>query len=713
MSGFIDTGASRAAIAIATLGLAFGAAAPAAAQSEERVIANPPTIADQSAPAPSDLEAVAPTNFTPHEKVFDLDIVYADGLIFNPMTLGYDKVHLRSYNGTGMKPDRYVSPTIEVVPGDTIRVNLKNDLPPDPSCTAMDGHMANHPHCFNGTNLHTHGLWVNPAGNGDNVLLSINPGVAFQYEYNIPGDHPAGTFWYHTHRHGSTALQVSSGMAGALIVRGNRLPTAAAHGDVDTLLKGYPERILVMQQIQYACRGAPTEKQPLGPILTNKDGTYSCPKDKVGAIEDYDLFSPGQWNKSGRYTSLNGAVLPTFHMRQGQIERWRMIHAGVRDTIAFTLVKMAKDVPLTEALTETKEASFIKESCTGARVPFELIAADGLTMGAAQQTSLATFQPGYRFDALIVAPEPGRYCLVDASSPRPGSVDGSEATAKGDAAPAIDRPRLMGFVTVTSGTLVGGDIGKYVTAQLVAKAQAAMPPAVAPAVVADLKNGLKLTSFVPHPDIEKSEVTGTQQLTFFIDTTTSDTRFEVGNTLKTADAKPYDPGHIDRKLTLGGVDEWTLQSHFVSHPYHIHVNPFQIVSILDPNGKDVSEPGSVDDYYPPDGKPLPPGQKPPVDPQYAGLKGVWKDTLWIKSFLNNPTPTQGIYTITVRTRYQRYIGEYVLHCHILDHEDSGMMQNVAVVLPTGPIKPVPAPTAAAPTTTTPAAMPAMAGMDHH
>jgi hypothetical protein len=32
-----------------------------------------------------------------------------------------------------------------------------------------------------------------------------------------------------------------------------------------------------------------------------------------------------------------------------------------------------------------------------------------------------------------------------------------------------------------------------------------------------------------------------------------------------------------------------------------------------------------------------------------------------------------------RTRYDRYIGEYVLHCHILDHEDAGMMANVLIV----------------------------------
>jgi L-ascorbate oxidase len=252
------------------------------------------------------------------------------------------------------------------------------------------------------------------------------------------------------------------------------------------------------------------------------------------------------------------------------------------------------------------------------------------------------------------------------------------------------------------------EIGPYVTNALVASAERAMPPAVAPAVIADLKAGLKLTRFTPHPDIAAGEVTGTQELTFFIrkgdpiegePTKYGPSKFEVGNTLNPDDAKQYDSNRLDRKLTLGGVDEWTIQSHLAGHPFHIHVNPFQIVSITDPNGKDVSAPGSIDDYNPPAlDKPTPP------DPQYAGLKGVWKDTLWIKSFLGTPNATEGVYTIKIRTRYERYIGEFVIHCHILDHEDQGMMQNVAVVLPDRPItKP---PTGAA---TAPAGM----SMDHH
>ncbi|NLR98036.1 multicopper oxidase domain-containing protein [Rhizobium sp. P38BS-XIX] len=34
-------------------------------------------------------------------------------------------------------------------------------------------------------------------------------------------------------------------------------------------------------------------------------------------------------------------------------------------------------------------------------------------------------------------------------------------------------------------------------------------------------------------------------------------------------------------------------------------------------------------------------------------------------------------------RYEHFIGHYVLHCHILDHEDQGMMQNVCIELSDG------------------------------
>ena len=64
------------------------------------------------------------------------------------------------------------------------------------------------------------------------------------------------------------------------------------------------------------------------------------------------------------------------------------------------------------------------------------------------------------------------------------------------------------------------------------------------------------------------------------------------------------------------------------------------------------------------------------------MKGVWKDTIFVK---NAGGGAAGTYKVIVKTRYQRYIGQFVLHCHILDHEDQGMMQNVAIVLPMGQV----------------------------
>ena len=84
--------------------------------------------------------------------------------------------------------------------------------------------------------MHFHGLHVSPTGNSDNVLLNIAPQTHFEYEVNIPFDHPSGTFWYHPHRHGSTAMQVASGASGPLIVRGSRRYAGGAPGDIDTIL---------------------------------------------------------------------------------------------------------------------------------------------------------------------------------------------------------------------------------------------------------------------------------------------------------------------------------------------------------------------------------------------------------------------------------------------------------------------------------------------
>jgi L-ascorbate oxidase len=612
------------------------------AQSGDRVVAPPPLAQIRRPGVVASPLAAGNVVSSGGEAQLDLDVTYTSATIYNPETNQNDPVRLRSYrdpNEAAPPAVPFVAPTIAIAPGETVRITLHNKLPSsDPSCPATSQD-PDKPHCFNRTNLHAHGMWVSPAGNSDNVLLSIRPSVSFQYEYNVSIDHPAGTFWYHSHLHGSTAIQVSSGMAGLLIVRGDRLPTAQTNGDIDRLLKDvggtpYVERLVLLQQIQYACRDGS------GRIQQDSAGKYFCNPGQVGGIEGYDQFGPGTWTDSGRFTTINGQVAPVFTGAQvGRIERWRIAHAGVRESILLQFRKMRPGAPDFAGLSSAQQATWIDQNCTGDALPQFAIASDGLTRGQVVQRTTTALQPGYREDLLMVFPEAGDYCVLDEGAGPSGTVNAQTEIRK-----------FLGRVNVAIGTVVGADLKAFLQNELTAAAGRTMPPAIRQKVQGDLANDLRLSSFVPHPAIVDGEVAGHQTLQLKIDTA-GGLKFEI-------DGRPYDPNRVDRTLVLGSADEWTLTAGNnppVGHPFHIHINPFQIVKILDPSGTDVSVAGEAD------------------DPQYANLKGAWKDTLFVKPD----------YQAVIRSRYRRYIGDFVLHCHILDHEDQGMMQNVRIGIPDG------------------------------
>ena len=107
-----------------------------------------------------------------------------------------------------------------------------------------------------------------------------------------------------------------------------------------------------------------------------------------------------------------------------------------------------------------------------------------------------------------------------------------------------------------------------------------------------------------------------------------------------------------RKAARVKAEEWEAVALVEDHPLHIHVNPFQIVSITDAKGHDLTDP-----------------KGPEYDPDYAGLLGQWKDTIFIKEDAR----------ILFRTRYERFTGDFVLHCHIMFHGDHGMMQTLRII----------------------------------
>ena len=114
----------------------------------------------------------------------------------------------RGYNGGAP------GPLVRARAGTTLSIRLENALSATDNVDA--GH--NKVRLPNTTNLHTHGMHVSPRPPGDDVSLSVGPGAAFDYTYDVPADHMGGTHWYHPHHHGSVELSAGGGAAGLLIV---------------------------------------------------------------------------------------------------------------------------------------------------------------------------------------------------------------------------------------------------------------------------------------------------------------------------------------------------------------------------------------------------------------------------------------------------------------------------------------------------------------
>ncbi len=113
---------------------------------------------------------------------------------------------------------------------------------------------------------------------------------------------------------------------------------------------------------------------------------------------------------------------------------------------------------------------------------------------------------------------------------------------------------------------------------------------------------------------------------------------------------------VSEKPELGSTEIWEfLNTTDDTHPIHLHLVRFQI---LDRRAIDVT-----DLVY--DKKVTYRGDAFPPEPNEAG----WKDTV---------RATPGASTRII-VKFDGYVGRYVWHCHILEHEDNEMMRPYAVV----------------------------------
>ncbi|MEM7025354.1 MAG: multicopper oxidase domain-containing protein, partial [Pseudomonadota bacterium] len=405
----------------------------------------------------------------------------------------------------------------------------------------------------------------------DDVLVRIPPkndpldddGWPSERPYCIwlPDFHAPGTHWYHAHVHGSTAIQLVNGLAGALIIE----EPEDQKIDVDK------ELIWILQEI-------------VGEGARRVYANLRVPPDQPGAGEKpYGDVPP-----TTRFT-VNSLTSSTIIMQPNEIQRWRFIGATATTRgLMYIATLEANDAnsPIVDGVMYT-------------------MADDGITYyGKSPQPVAAPgklFAPGNRVDFLVKFPDPGTYYVWKLAIPGVPGRNELLAIVKVEGEALPDRPLP---------TLPGVD-----------KAPCYLTP------------------------ISDEEVAHTERRTF---------EFGVlrpgefgGFSINGAPYGQIDPNtghplpHPNTDLPLGHAEEWLLTNTSpASHPFHVHVNPFQIVGEkVDPDGPD--------------------------DP----TNWRWADTVLI--------PANG--AIRIRHRFLTYDGAFVLHCHILVHEDVGMMQDLTVV----------------------------------
>jgi len=161
----------------------------------------------------------------------------------------------------------------------------------------------------------------------------VEPGGSFTYDFIVPD---AGLFWYHPHV--MSAAQVGFGLYGPLLV-----------DDPDDPVKSVDELVMVLSD-----------------IALDDDGTMQS-ADSGGILG-------ALLGREGSHVLVNGRVRPTLTIRDGGVQRWRIVNAA-------------------------KSRYF--ELVLGDGQPFELIGVDGGQMEYSQKKFTIVLGPGERADVLV------------------------------------------------------------------------------------------------------------------------------------------------------------------------------------------------------------------------------------------------------------------------------------------------------------------------
>jgi FtsP/CotA-like multicopper oxidase with cupredoxin domain len=148
-------------------------------------------------------------------------------------------------------------------------------------------------------------------------------------------------------------------------------------------------------------------------------------------------------------------------------------------------------------------------------------------------------------------------------------------------------------------------------------------------------------------------------------------------------------------MVMGSTEDWLIKNapgqnntKLLPHPFHIHINPFQVLRNAD---RGFEPPYVWQDTI---ALPVPSARDRQAGPIWnnddaqakcqkacaannATWNGQWTTTIPGVMSVCGCIPQEA--SVLIRHRFDDYSGAYVLHCHFLGHEDRGMMWNVQTV----------------------------------
>jgi FtsP/CotA-like multicopper oxidase with cupredoxin domain len=578
------------------------------------------------------------------------DTVFTDTLALRAYTLAATTDPAYQPNDPRFTP-RFPGPTFRVRPGDLVQIWLRNKLPPpvDPSdsndvCMTYPAADSASPadvyqDCFHGpnfTNIHYHGMHVTPDSTstavGDDVLMVIAPGDSILYSFRVPMNQSPGTHWYHPHKHGSVALQVANGMAGAFIVED---PTTGLDRFVQQF--NVREHLIGFQQV---------------------DTT-------VG------LFHGDQTNILDKVPPLvNGQNFPTLYMAPGEVQRWRIVNENVTRN--------------------TKTLEFRFQDLPGEEPVVVEVARDGVQFSlvnmAVDNDSVLLMAAGNRLDVIVQAPlTPGTHLFRVRQTPGASRLSRRAVlplqTRLGENDPQLsDQNAYLLFRVVVDPNWKGTSTGLPRSEPRLSRFLGGIIPGI-PAFLG--------TNLPPSSDpavIVFSDVASPGNYR-------APTQFYLGSYQDpmqrfndTVVFVPADVAGNAMPMVLDSTQSWRVVNNSVNginHPFHIHINPFQVDSVHAPAG--TSDPFYA--FY--------------QELNAASRRGspIWLDVVPLPSPAVNDSgsvilddagmPVDPGY-VFITQRYEDFegctdgkcgpaTGQFVMHCHILGHEERGMMQVLEVV----------------------------------